>query len=142
MKTVLKDMINNENLSTQSVTMTKELLENPNRLSQYLLDNGAIGVQKLSVITPLVPPKSSTGRLNFNTQKFSSQMFLNSMNPTATPGHHSFNNSNAHDLRHLNLASSQIVHLPPLMTNPVKFPERQRRTQIMQKQRLRKEYFH
>jgi hypothetical protein len=29
-----------------------------------------------------------------------------------------------------------------LMTNPVKFPERQRRTQIMQKQRLRKEYFH
>ncbi len=46
MKTVLKDMINNENLSTQTVTMTKELLENPNRLNQYLLDNGA-GIQKL-----------------------------------------------------------------------------------------------
>jgi hypothetical protein len=39
MKIVLREMINNENLSSQSLLLTKELLENPNRLNQYLLDN-------------------------------------------------------------------------------------------------------
>ena len=94
-----------------------------------------------SIITPLhqYPPKSSTGRFNFNTQKFNSHLLLNNGNPMT-------NQNN--ELRQIPTASSNfnlastIVHLPPLLTNPVKFPERQRRTQILQKQRLRKEYFH
>jgi hypothetical protein len=53
-------------------------------------------------------------------------------------------NTSGGDLRvtNSNVNLSSIVHLPPLLTNPVKFPERQRRTQLLQKQRLRKEYFH
>lgn len=40
-----------------------------------------------------------------------------------------------------NLTSA--IHLPPLQTlNPARFPERQRRTQLLQRQRLRKEFFH
>ena len=46
MKIVLRDMMINENLSSQSITMTRELLENSNRLNQYLLDNGS-SIQKL-----------------------------------------------------------------------------------------------
>ena len=40
------------------------------------------------------------------------------------------------------MITGSTIHLPPLQTiNPTKFPERQRRTQLLQKQRLRKEYF-
>jgi hypothetical protein len=45
MKVVLKDMIQNENLSNQAVVMTKDVLENPNRLSHYFIDNQ--NVQKM-----------------------------------------------------------------------------------------------
>ena len=41
----------------------------------------------------------------------------------------------------LNVASATI-HLPPLQTTRPTFPERQRRTQLLQRQRLRKEFFH
>ena len=41
------------------------------------------------------------------------------------------------------LSLSSAIHLPPLQTlNPARFPERQRRTQLLQRQRLRKEFFH
>ena len=80
------------------------------------------------------PPKSSTGRLNFNSNKFNSHLLLNQ----------NTNTNNLNDLRitNSNINISSIVHLPPLLTNPVRFPERQRRTQILQKQRLKKEYYH
>jgi len=39
-------------------------------------------------------------------------------------------------------AQSSSLHLPPLQNvSPARFPERQRRTQLLQKQRLRKEFF-
>ena len=50
-------------------------------------------------------------------------------------------NNNQGDMA--SVSASSTVHLPPLQSlNPAKFPERQRRTQILQRQRLRKEYFH
>lgn len=39
MKVVLKDMIQNENLSNQAIVMTKDVLENPNKLTHFLIDN-------------------------------------------------------------------------------------------------------
>lgn len=125
MKVVLKDMMHTENLSNQGMMITKDILENPNKFNQYFLDN------KLSIITPIT--HSSNTILN-QQNKYHSQL-LASLNT---------NNLDLNALKinsNLNLASS--IHLPPLQTiNPAKFPERQRRTQILQKQRLRREYFH
>lgn len=40
------------------------------------------------------------------------------------------------------ISNVSTVHLPPLITNTAnKFIERQRRTQVLQRQRLKKEYF-
>ena len=39
MKVVLKDMMQTENLSNQGMMMTKDILENPNKFNQYILDN-------------------------------------------------------------------------------------------------------
>jgi hypothetical protein len=39
-------------------------------------------------------------------------------------------------------SNSSTIHLPPLLThNANKYVEKQRRTQLLQKQRLKKEYF-
>ncbi|RNA07090.1 coiled-coil domain-containing 74B-like isoform X1 [Brachionus plicatilis] len=138
MKVVLKDLMQNENLSNQAMLLTKDLLENSNKLSHYVLDK--TNVHKLSVLAPLNNlPKSSNARLNFNPSRYHSQLLT-----TTGLGYDSIATGSAS----LTTASSNvnlpsIVHLPPLQTiNPVKFPERQRRTQILQKQRLRKEYYH
>lgn len=45
MKVVLKDMMHNENLSNQAMMMTKDLLENPNKFTHYILDGS--NLQKL-----------------------------------------------------------------------------------------------
>ena len=42
MKVVLKDMMQTENLSNQGFMMTKDILENSNKLSQYFIDNGLL----------------------------------------------------------------------------------------------------
>ncbi|CAF0855488.1 unnamed protein product [Brachionus calyciflorus] len=137
MKVVLKDLMHNENLSSQAVLLTRDLLENTNKLSHYVLDNS--NVHKLSVLAPLNNlPKSSNSRHNFNS-KYHSQILS-----TTGLGYDSAHVGSAT----LTTASStinlpSIVHLPPLQTiNPVRFPERQRRTQLLQKQRLRREYYH
>lgn len=39
MKVVLKDMMQNENLSNQAMIITKDVLDNPNKLSHYFIDN-------------------------------------------------------------------------------------------------------
>ena len=46
MKIVLRDLMANESLSNQSMTMARDLLEEPNRINQYLIDNGST-IQKL-----------------------------------------------------------------------------------------------
>lgn len=47
MKVVLKDLMQNENLSNQAMLLTRDLLENSNKLSHYVLDK--TNVHKLSV---------------------------------------------------------------------------------------------
>lgn len=47
MKVVLKDLMQNENLSNQAMLLTKDLLENSNKLSHYVLDR--TNVHKLLV---------------------------------------------------------------------------------------------
>lgn len=39
MKAVLKDMLHTENLSNQGIMMTKDVLENSNRINKFTVDN-------------------------------------------------------------------------------------------------------
>ena len=85
-----------------------------------------------SIVTPITRYAPQSGRLIQN--KLPSQFLAtitasNEINGHFDPSSHAITGSS--------------IHLPPLQTiNPTKFPERQRRTQLLQKQRLRKEYFH
>lgn len=134
MKVVLKDVMQTENLSNQGMMMTKDVLENNStKFSQYLLDNSN-GFQKLSIVTPITRCVPQSGLSN---RRYHSQ-FLATLASTNTQ----FNPMEvAASLQSANAVSN--IHLPPLQTiNPAKFPDRQRRTQVLQKQRLRRDYFH
>jgi hypothetical protein len=102
---------------------------------------------------------ASVHQLN-NGQKYHSQI-LSSINSPKSPGNLTKLNlqtitvtaaanggiasgsSSAHGGGVISGLMTSAIHLPPLQTlNPAKFPERQRRTQLLQRQRLRKEFFH
>lgn len=134
MKVVLKDMMHSENLSSQGMMMTKDALDNNSRkFSQYLIDN-TNGFQKLSIVTPITRYAPQSGLSN---RRYHSQFLA-----TLASTNNQFNQIDvAASLSSANAVSN--IHLPPLQTiNPAKFPDRQRRTQVLQKQRLRRDYFH
>lgn len=136
MKVVLKDMMQSENLSSQGMMMTKDVLDNnSSKFSQYLIDN-TNGFQKLSIVTPITRISGPQSGLVSN-RRYHSQFLA-----TLASSNTSFNPIEvAASLSAANAVSS--IHLPPLQTiNPAKFPDRQRRTQVLQKQRLRRDYFH
>jgi hypothetical protein len=88
-----------------------------------------------SIVTPINRYAPQSGRLNIP-NKLQSQLLatITASNEIGAP----FATS-----AHATAITGSTIHLPPLQTiNPTKFPERQRRTQLLQKQRLRKEYFH
>jgi hypothetical protein len=105
-----------------------------------------------SILTPLNGRGMGGGGVNVNvndsSHKYHSQI-LATLSPSSTTNQHQnhqlgLNNHLSHnDLNQLSvITSGNPVHLPPLQMNPNRFPERQRRTQYLQRQRLKKEYFH
>lgn len=89
-------------------------------------------------MTPINRYAPQSGRLNIP-NKLQSQLLAQFATSNDVTGASSAYATSAHAAA----ITGSTIHLPPLQTiNPTKFPERQRRTQLLQKQRLRKEYFH
>jgi hypothetical protein len=93
------------------------------------------------ILTTINSPKSPGNLRKLN---------LETITVTAPPGGVGSGSSSAHGgvigsglMSNPSFNLTSAIHLPPLQTlNPARFPERQRRTQLLQRQRLRKEFFH